>query len=110
NGSINHSNFLDWAMDLNVSAPERLLALDTDYTDEALYYGTAYISGNAHIYGPFDELTIDVNASSEKGTVFKIPLSDSETLAQNQYIYFLTPEDKKARKEGRDIIVRKLKG
>src|SRR5699024_4480984 len=77
-GSISHHNFRDWRIDLKLDAPERLLVLDTDYNEEALYYGTAFISGDAHIRGPFDELAIDVNATSEKGTVFKIPLNETE--------------------------------
>lgn len=109
-GSLGHVNFREWNMDMNINAPQRLLALDTEYTDEALYYGTAFISGGARIHGPFEELVIDINATSEKGTVFKIPLSDSESLISNEYIYFLTAEDKKARSEGKEIIVEKLKG
>lgn len=109
-GSITHNNFMDWGMDLRLRAPERLLALDTEYTEEALYYGKAFISGNARFHGPFDELIIDVDATSEKGTVFKIPLSDAETIAESNFVYFLTPEDKEARKKGEDIIVSKIKG
>lgn len=109
-GSIVHTNFRDWGMDLKLLAPDRLLALDTDFTEDALYYGSAFIRGNARLHGPFDELVIDVEATSQKGTVFKIPLSDSEALAENNFIYFLTPEDKEARKKGEDIVVSKIKG
>lgn len=110
NGSISHHNFRDWQMDLNLLAPDRLLVLDTEYSEDALYYGTAFISGNAHIRGPFNELVIDVNATSEKGTVFKIPLNDTESIGNNEFIYFLTPEDKQARKKGEDLVIKKLKG
>ncbi len=109
-GTIAHHNFKNWRMNLDLQAPDRLLVLDTDYTDESLYYGTAFISGDAHIAGPFNELVIDVTATSEKGTVFKIPLSDAETIGNNSYIYFLSPEDKEARKEGKDIVFKQLKG
>lgn len=109
-GYLSHDNFQEWEMDVHINAPERMLVLDTDYTEESLYYGTAFISGNARIHGPFDELTIDVTASSEDGTIFKIPLSEMESLASHDFIYFLTPEDKEARKEGREIFIKKLKG
>ncbi len=109
-GSITHQHFQDWGIDLSLKAPERLVALDTDYTEEALYYGTAFISGNARIHGPFEELIIDVDASSEEETVFKIPLSDTQAIADSNFVYFLTTEDKEARKKGEEIIVRKLKG
>lgn len=109
-GTLAHTNFKNWRLDLALDAPERLLVLDTEYSNEALFYGRAYISGNARIAGPFDELLIDVTATSEKGTAFNIPLSDGESLSDNNYIYFLTPEDLEAREEGRDIVFRKLKG
>lgn len=109
-GTISHRNFRDWAMDLSLNAPERLLVLDTQYTEEALYYGTAFISGNARLHGPFDELVIDADATSRKGTVFKIPLKSAESVASSNFIYFLTSEDKEAREKGEDIIVRALKG
>lgn len=110
NGTIEHSYFKDWGLDMRLKAPDRLLVLDTDYTEDALYYGQAFIDGNARIDGPFDELVIDVNATSQKGTVFKIPLSDAESLADNQFIYFLTSSDKEARKKGEEIVIQKLKG
>lgn len=109
-GSISHHNFKEWEMDLNLEAPERLLVLDTDYQDDVLYYGTAYISGSAHFYGPFDELTIDASASSEDGTRFVIPLSDTESIVKNDYIYFLTEDDKEAKQEGKEVFIRQLKG
>lgn len=109
-GAIAHNNFQEWKIDLNLKAPERLLVLDTEYSDEALYYGTAFISGKANISGPFEELVIDVNARSEKGTVFNIPLNDTKTLANNNYIYFLTPEDKRAKKAGKELFFKELKG
>ncbi len=109
-GTISHYNFRDWQMNLNLLAPNRLLVLDTKYAEDVLYYGTAFISGRAHIQGPFNELVIDVSATSEKGTVFKIPLSDAESVSKSSYIYFLTPEDKKAKKAGKDIVIKKLKG
>ncbi len=109
-GTITHHNFRDWEMDLDLSAPERLLVLDTQYSEDALYYGTAFISGKARFHGPFDELVIDATASSEKGTQFIIPLSDAESIASNNYIYFLTADDKEAKEEGKGIFIKPLKG
>ncbi len=109
-GVISHNNFRDWRMNLNLTAPERLLVLDTKFSEESLYYGTAFISGTANISGPFDELVINVDATSEKGTVFKIPLSDAESIGGNAFVYFLTPEDKKARQKGEEIAIKELKG
>lgn len=109
-GNISHSNFSDWALDLDLEAPDRLLVLDTKETEDALYYGTAFITGNASIEGPFDELVIDASATSEKGTVFKIPLNDTETLAKKKYINFLTSKEKENQDRGPAIAIENLKG
>ncbi|MBQ0739255.1 translocation/assembly module TamB domain-containing protein, partial [Aquimarina celericrescens] len=109
-GRISHEGFSEWSMDLDIIAPEKLLVLDTDYTEESLYYGTGFISGSANIGGPTDELVIDVVAETQEGTVFKIPLNDTETIGNNSFIYFLTPEEKLARQQGKEINVKEVKG
>ncbi|MDT0650978.1 translocation/assembly module TamB domain-containing protein [Autumnicola edwardsiae] len=109
NGNISHRNFSEWFLNLGVTT-DRLLVLDTDAAEDALYYGTAFISGDASIEGPTDELSINVNATTERGTVFKIPLSDTESVGDNSYIHFLSPEEKAARQAGREVILPEVKG
>ncbi|MFC0519147.1 translocation/assembly module TamB domain-containing protein [Mesonia maritima] len=110
NGTISHNNFSEWRLDLNLEAPDRLLVLDTKAEENSLYYGTAFISGDAEITGPTDELVINVNATTEEGTIFKIPLSDTETIGDNSFIYFITPEEKKALQAGKKIKIKEVKG
>jgi len=109
NGTISHSFFKTWNMDLNIDT-DRILVLDTQPDDFSLYYGTAFISGNASIAGPTDELVIDVTAKTEAGTTFKIPLSDTESFGDNSIIYFLSPAEKKAREGGEEIVLQEIKG
>lgn len=109
-GTISHDGFKNWELDLDLDAPNKLLVLDTDYTENALYYGTAFISGSANIAGPTDEIVINVNAETKEGTIFKIPLNDTETIGDTSYIYFLTPEEKQARQEGKEISMKEVKG
>ncbi|HSM62499.1 MAG TPA: translocation/assembly module TamB domain-containing protein, partial [Gillisia sp.] len=108
-GFISHKNFKEWFLDLSVTS-NRLLVLDTESTEDALYYGTAFINGFASIKGPSDELVIDVNASTAKGTVFKIPLSDTESIGDNSYIHFLSPEEKASRLAGNPYEIPDVKG
>ena len=108
-GFIESDFFTNWVLDLNISG-ENLLVLDTPYKEGALYYGTAFITGNSEITGPTDELNINVNARTNKNTVFKIPLDDTEFLSEANYIYFLTPEDKLAQIEGRSFQIDDVKG
>ncbi|UZO79708.1 translocation/assembly module TamB [Aquimarina sp. ERC-38] len=109
-GVINHTQFSKWDMGLTITAPERLLVLDTKEEEESLYYGTGFIRGDATIKGLTTELVIDVNATTQKGTIFKIPLNDTESLGENNFIHFLSPEEKKARQEGTEIFIEELKG
>lgn len=96
NGVISHNNFSNWELDLRLNT-DRLLVLNTEETEESLYYGTGYIAGNASISGPTNALVISVNGRTARGTVFNIPLNDITSFGDNTYIKFLTVEEKKAR-------------
>lgn len=108
-GNITHENFSDWEMDLDLNTG-RMLVLDTPPDDDALYYGTAFISGAATIRGPVDELVIDVIATTERGTSFKIPISDEASIGDDSFINFISPEEKRARISGETIVTEEVKG
>lgn len=109
-GNATHDNFANWELNLKIDAPERLLVLDTPPEEDALYYGTAFISGSADISGPIDELVIEVDATTEEGTTFKIPLSDTESIGDDSFIKFLTLEEKEARLSGEAYVSELVKG
>ena len=109
-GNATHNNFGDWELNLKIDAPERLLVLDTPPDEDALYYGTAFISGDASIDGPIDELVINVNATTEEGTTFKIPISDTESISDDSFVHFLSPEEKEARIKGETTVSEEVKG
>jgi hypothetical protein len=93
NGSIEHHNFGDWKLDLNITS-KRLLALDTKDSEDAAYFGTAFINGSASIRGPVDGLFIKVDAKSEKGTEVKIPINNTQSVGESSWIHFVTPKEK----------------
>ncbi|MEM6717759.1 MAG: translocation/assembly module TamB domain-containing protein [Bacteroidota bacterium] len=94
NGTITHTSFDDWQLGLQLTT-DRLLVLNTeeDEEEETLYYGTAYISGEAFLTGPTDQLTISVNGTTEKGTSLKIPISDVASVGDASFIKFVTKEE-----------------
>ena len=108
NGSIGHNNFSDWALNLSIDS-DRLLVLNTDEQDESVYFGTAFVDGIINVSGPTDQLLIEADVTTSEGTIFKIPLSDNEILAENPYIHFLTPEEKSNQDTG-SILVDDIKG
>lgn len=90
-GNISHLNFEKWYLDLTIES-DNLLVLDTKNTEDALYYGAAYIDGKADVYGLTDRLTIDINAKTMPGTIFVLPLKDVETVDSFNLIHFKTEE------------------
>ncbi|WP_417213370.1 translocation/assembly module TamB domain-containing protein [Bizionia sp.] len=109
-GSINHVNFGDWSLDLDVNT-QRLLVLDTqEETEDAPYYGTGFIGGIASIKGPANNLVISVIGETKPGTTFVIPLTDSATFGDNSFIHFLTPEEKLAKSLGQEVRTQNISG
>lgn len=99
-GSVSHKWFKNWEVDLNLKS-NRLVVLDTKDSDDALFYGTAFISGEATISGPVNELLITANARSEDGTDIKIPINNTAAAGGvASYIHFLSPKEKQDRKNG----------
>ena len=108
-GTVSHVNFAKWRLNLGIKT-DRLLVLDTKYTEESLYYGTGYIGGEAKIFGPTEALRITAEAETKNGTEFYIPLSDVESFGDNSFIHWLTPEEKLAKLEGKKIDIKNVSG
>jgi len=99
NGVVEHNNFADWKLDLRIDT-KRILVLDTKDSEDAAYFGTAFINGRATIKGPTNALFIKLAAKSEKGTAVKIPINNAESLSENDFIHFLTAKEKYNLKKG----------
>lgn len=93
-GTIQHDNLGDWELDLHLIS-DNILALDTKDSDDAYYYGTAFMKGKASITGEINALVIKVAGESEKGTSIKIPVNDDEEIVDNSFINFMSVEDYK---------------
>jgi len=90
NGSISHSFFDDWELNLGLNTyNQRFLVLNTEYDEEALYYGTGYMNGTGRIFGATDALNITMDATTAKGTSLKIPLSDLTSVGDYSFINFI---------------------
>lgn len=89
NGTITHDYFKEWTLNLNIrTLDQRFLILNTEYNEEALYYGTAFVNGAGRIYGPTNALNIEFEGSSAPGTKLKIPISDVASLGDYSFINF----------------------
>lgn len=108
-GTIRHEKFGDWQLNLHLNS-DNILALDTEDTEEAYYYGTAFMKGSASITGTINALNIKVSGESEKGTSIKIPVNNSEDIGDNSFIKFMTQDEYKKMKEGNIIETNKYQG
>jgi len=87
-GNIFHDNFSNMKLDFDVSF-DKFMALNTTALQNNTYYGKAFCTGTLGMYGSPEALTFEVNAKTEKGTQFIIPLAGTEEVSDNSYIRFI---------------------
>lgn len=92
NGTVDLNNPINPTIDVQVNA-KNLLALNTNFRDNHLYFGTAYATGDFSFSGPTDNMNININASTQAGTVFNIPLNTSTTASDYDFINFVSHKD-----------------
>jgi len=76
-----------------VVTAKNLMALNTTFKDNHVYYGTAFGTGKFSFSGPVDNMKIDITAKTEAGTVFNIPLNTSSTVGDYDFIKFVSHND-----------------
>ena len=86
-GKLTHKNFSDIALDLNVDLTD-FSAFNNTFSQNNLFYGTARGTGNVRIFGPTDNITVDVKASNGGGTHVTIPISSTADISDNDFIIF----------------------
>ncbi len=103
-GTITHSFFEDWTLNLNIDTnANRLLILNTEFDEEELYYGTGFLRGKGRIFGSTKALNIVVDGETARGTSLKIPLSDVATVGDYSFINFIEKNDVKTIEEQRTL-------
>lgn len=90
-GNIFHNNFKDMRIDFDINTT-KLMVLNTTAANNPSYYGTAYASGNAGIYGFVDDIRMEINMKTNGGTYFYIPLDGPSEIGSNDFIRFVTKD------------------
>ena len=103
NGGLTHNYFSDYRINLSGDLYNFKL-LNTESSKDALYYGTAKTDGDFKITGTFNDVNIEGNFKSKKGTKIYIPLTFYTTVEEKDYISFTS----KKRKE-KNIVEKKNK-
>ncbi|GAB4239029.1 MAG: hypothetical protein Tsb0034_14990 [Ekhidna sp.] len=91
-GTITHQAFSNFVTDLTIRA-SNFEFLNTTSIDNELYYGSAYGTGTISITGPLNDLTIDADVRTEAGTRLYIPVTESTSSTQEDYIQFVDFSD-----------------
>jgi hypothetical protein len=87
-GLLQHQSFSNWGLDMHIDA-ENLQVVNTSFSEDALYYGDAFFSGDAHLHGPFANMQIDVLGQTAPGTSLFIPLQYDTAIGDVSYINFV---------------------
>jgi hypothetical protein len=102
-GGIRHKYFSDFSLDLTIE-PKKLMAMNLNRYQNEVFYGTAYATGKIRLYGPFERISIEVDATTDKGTKVTIPINYSVDVSQGDFIVF-TNEDTLALKDPSEVMV-----
>ncbi|MBS1531654.1 MAG: translocation/assembly module TamB domain-containing protein [Bacteroidetes bacterium] len=92
NGTVDMNDLSNPDIEVTLEA-KNLLALNTTFKDNHLYFGTAFATGTFKFNGPTDNMNIDIKAKTEAGTVFNIPLNTSSTASTYEFIRYVDHRD-----------------
>jgi len=87
-GVFLHDYFSNLKYKIGIEA-NKLMCLNTNVSQNEMFYGKAFASGTIDIKGNSDNVFFDIAAKSEKGTFFVIPLYGAEEISENSFIEFV---------------------
>ena len=93
-GGVFHEGFKYFTLGFNADL-RNFKILNTAAKDNDTFYGTAYVTGPVAVYGSIDNMNIEANVTSNKGTKIFIPLDGATEVATQDYIQFVSQQPKK---------------
>lgn len=91
NGAITFGNFENFGLDLNVEV-NGIECLDTTPSISPYFYGHLFASGNVRLSGPFNALTLDIDAVTEKTGNLHIPIPNTSVAGATNLLSFRQEE------------------
>lgn len=88
-GRVTHQNFDNFLFDIDITDLVGFEIMNTTRKDNDLFYGKAFVDGNMAISGPIDDILLEINAKSRKGTQIEIPLDNFESSGKLSYVSFV---------------------
>ncbi|MGP8217598.1 MAG: translocation/assembly module TamB domain-containing protein [Bacteroidia bacterium] len=96
-GRLCHNHFKNLRLDFGLTT-NNFYCLHTKDEIGSSYFGEGYASGNVNIYGYINSIHIDANITTQKKTVFNIPMSNASEVEESDFIHFVTKKDNKTKK------------
>lgn len=88
-GDIRHNMFRDMRLDLRINT-DRILALNSPRTSNAVFYGTGYVKGDVAISGPSDNLSFSgPNIQTLKGSKIVLEVNSTNSASETSQIRFV---------------------
>ena len=88
NGIVSHSDFKHWNIDLDFVS-DRIYIMNKLISDNELYYGKAFLKGEISLKGPTNQVSIDIDGASERGTFITIPRNQNLSVENYSFIQFI---------------------
>ena len=88
NGKISHTNYKDWNLDLNFES-DRFFVLNKVYNEKEIFFGKGFLDGEINIKGPTNQISINVQGSTEENTKLSIPGSQEYSIENFSFIDFV---------------------
>lgn len=88
-GGVFHDGFKYFSLGFNADL-RNFKILNTTAQSNETFYGTAYVTGPVAVFGPINNLNIEANVTSNKGTKIHIPLDGATEVATQDYIQFVS--------------------
>ncbi|MCL2561442.1 MAG: translocation/assembly module TamB [Rikenellaceae bacterium] len=85
---LNRLNNVSYEFDIST---DNILALDTSWADNELFYGRVYASGNVAVSGSKRGVTLNITAATDDGSRFFMPLDESPEMEEADFVRFIQP-------------------
>jgi len=108
-GRLTHNYFNDPKFDITISTPGLLLFNTSEHMND-LYYGSAIASGDVKISGSPNDIDLNINLKTQRGTSVVLPMDYSVEISDKDYIIFTTKQqDTISEKNIFEIVAKKKK-
>lgn len=87
-GAIRHDHLKNMVMDLKLH-PREFLAMATTSKENSSFYGNVFATGVVQALGPTNDIKLNINAQTEKGTRLTLPLNRTSKVSENDFIVFV---------------------